>query len=159
MTRHPDKCSRALGTETQNNRRNMAAWRPRHGIPRFSAPGLLVQAFHTCHQTQSQRSSQQRPYPSSLWGGQGQGRMPREGGWPTFWESTGTFSTSGLQRWWGVKGGHCVSTCTGHGGSGAGSFCFEFLLARAVHWGSGVHWSLHTLVWHLKGQHCEGGEP
>lgn len=85
--------------------------------------------------------------------------MPGLGGWLTFWESTGTFSTSGLQRWWGVKGGHRAPSCIGHGGSGTGSFGFEFLLARAVHRGSGVHWSLHTLAWYLERQHCDKVEP
>lgn len=74
----------------------------------------------------------------------------------TFWESTGTFGPSGLQRWWGVKGGHCAPSGTGHGVSRVWSFWFESLFARAVHWGGGVYWSLHTLVWHLEGQQSQG---
>lgn len=68
---------------------------------------------------------------------------------PTFWESTGTFGPLGLQRWWGVKGGHCAPGGAGHGGSRVWSFRFESLFAGAVHLGGGVYWSLHTLVWHL----------
>lgn len=72
-------------------------------------------------------------------------------GWgPTFRESPGTFSPSGLQRWWRVKGGHRAPGGAGHGGSGVWSFGFESLFARAVHCGGGVYWSLHTLVWHLQ---------
>lgn len=81
-------------------------------------------------------------------------------GWgPTFRESPGTFSPSGLQRWWRVKGGHRAPGGAGHGGSGVWSFGFESLFARAVHCGGGVYWSLHTLVWHLEGQHSQGKSP
>lgn len=85
--------------------------------------------------------------------------MPLEGGGPTFWESTGTFGPAGLQCWWGVKGGHRAPCSAGHGGSRVWSFRFESLFARAVHWRGGVYWSLHTLVWHLEGQHSEGERP
>lgn len=74
----------------------------------------------------------------------------------TFWESTGTFGPSGLQCWWGVKGGHRARSGTGHGGSRVWSFRFESLFARAVHRRGGVYWSLHTLVWHLERQHSCG---
>jgi hypothetical protein len=74
---------------------------------------------------------------------------------PTFWESTSTFSPSCLQRGWRIKGGHCAPSGAGHGGSGVWSFLFEPLFARAVYRGCRVHWSFHTLVWHLEGQHCE----
>lgn len=82
--------------------------------------------------------------------------MPRAGCWPTFWESTGTFRPSGLQRWWGVKGGHRAPSSAGQGGSRVWSFRFEPLFAGAVHRRGGVYWSLHTLVWHLEGQHRQG---
>lgn len=74
----------------------------------------------------------------------------------TFWESTGTFGPSSLQRWWGVKGGHCAPSGAGHGVSRVWSFWFESLFSGAVHGRGGVYWSLHTLVWHLEGQQSQG---
>lgn len=41
------------------------------------------------------------------------------------------------------------------GAAGLGPFGLNPCL-WAVHWGCGVYWSLHTLVWHLEGQQNQG---